>query len=42
MLAYVLVSWVAPGNSTPVARLIGRLCEPLLAPLRRIIPPLVR
>jgi YggT family protein len=36
----VLLSWVAPGNPTPVARLVGRLCEPLLAPLRRIIPPL--
>jgi YggT family protein len=40
VLAYVLLSWVAPGNPTPVARLVGRLCEPLLAPLRRIIPPL--
>lgn len=40
VLAHVLLSWVAPGNPTPVARLVERLCEPLLAPLQRIIPPL--
>lgn len=40
MLLYVLLSWVAPGNYSPAAQLLGRLCNPLLAPLRRVLPPL--
>ena len=36
----MLLSWVAPGNPDAGAQLVGRLCEPLLAPLRRVIPPL--
>lgn len=40
MLLYVLLSWVAPGNYSPAAQLLGRLCDPLLAPLRRVLPPL--
>ncbi|MHB8439095.1 MAG: YggT family protein [Acidimicrobiales bacterium] len=38
-----LVSWfpLQPGSSLiPVARVLDRLTEPLLAPLRRVIPPL--
>lgn len=40
VLIYVLLSWVAPGGYGPGAQLVGRLCEPLLAPLRRIVPPI--
>jgi YggT family protein len=40
VLAYVILSWVAPGNYSPVGQLIGRLCEPLLQPFRRVIPPI--
>jgi uncharacterized protein YggT (Ycf19 family) len=40
VLAYVILSWVAPGNYSPAAQLIGRLCEPLLRPFRRVIPPI--
>lgn len=40
VLGYVILSWVAPGNYSPVAQLIGRLCEPLLQPFRRVIPPI--
>lgn len=36
VLAYAIVSWVQPGSS--MHGLLGRLAEPLLAPLRRIIP----
>ena len=39
VLLYALLSWVAPGGYGPGAQLLGRLCEPLLAPLRRIVPP---
>jgi YggT family protein len=40
VLAYVILSWVAPGNYSPVGQLLGRLCEPLLRPFRRVIPPI--
>jgi YggT family protein len=40
VLIYALLSWVAPGRYSPGAQLLGRLCEPLLAPLRRVIPPI--
>lgn len=40
VLAYVILSWVAPGSYNAAAQLIGRLCEPLLQPFRRVIPPI--
>jgi YggT family protein len=36
VLAYAIVSWVQPGSW--LLGLLGRLAEPLLAPLRRILP----
>jgi YggT family protein len=39
LFLYVLLSWVAPGTYSPAATLLNSLCEPLLRPLRRIIPP---
>ena len=40
LLLYVLLSWVAPNTYSPAAALLDRLCEPLLRPVRRIIPPI--
>jgi YggT family protein len=40
VLIYALLSWVAPGGYGPGTQLLHRLCEPLLAPLRRVIPPI--
>jgi YggT family protein len=40
LLLYVLLSWVAPGTYSPASALLTSLCEPLLRPVRRIIPPL--
>jgi len=40
LLAYVVLSWIAPGAYSPATRLLGALCEPLLRPVRRIIPPI--
>jgi YggT family protein len=35
------LSWVAAaGHGNEAYRLLGRLCEPLLAPIRRVIPPI--
>lgn len=40
LLLYVLLSWVAPSTYSPAAALLSSLCEPLLRPVRRILPPL--
>lgn len=38
LLLYVLLSWVAPGTYSPASALLSSLCDPLLRPVRRIIP----
>lgn len=38
MIASVILSWVAPGSYNPGAQLLNQICEPLLAPFRRILP----
>jgi len=40
VLLHVVLSWVAPGARSPAALILDRLCEPLLRPLRRVIPSL--
>jgi YggT family protein len=40
LLLYVILSWVAPGTYSPAATLLQSLCEPLLRPVRRVIPTL--
>jgi YggT family protein len=40
VLVHALLSWVAPGTYGPGAHMLSRLCEPLLGPLRRIVPPI--
>jgi YggT family protein len=37
---YALISMVAPGGYTPLHSLLTSLCEPVLRPIRRFIPPL--
>ena len=36
----VILSWVAPGSYNPGAQLVNQICEPLLAPLRKLLPNL--
>jgi YggT family protein len=36
----VILSWVAQGSHNPAAELINQICDPLLAPIRRILPSL--
>lgn len=38
MIISVILSWVAPGSYNPGAQLVNQICEPLLAPFRRLIP----
>ncbi len=40
ILIQVVLSWIQPGGYNPIIGLINRLTEPLLAPARRIIPPI--
>lgn len=36
----VVLSWVAPGMHNPATAIIATLSEPVLAPVRRVIPPM--
>lgn len=40
LIASVILSWVAPGSFNPAVQLVNQICEPLLAPIRRILPNL--
>jgi YggT family protein len=40
LLLYWLTTFVTPGGYAPGVRLLGQLCEPILKPVRRIIPPI--
>lgn len=39
IIIQVVLSWVAPGNYSPVSALIDELTRPVLAPFKRWIPP---
>ncbi len=40
LLIYVLLSWFGDRSRNPMAMLLGELVEPLLRPVRRVIPPI--
>ncbi len=40
LIIVIVLSFVAPGNYHPAAVLLAQLTEPVLAPARRLIPPL--
>lgn len=40
ILLRVLISWIQPDPYNPIVRVIYDITEPILAPLRRYIPPL--
>ena len=40
IIIQVILSWVSPGAYNPVAAVVYSLTEPLLAPARRVLPPL--
>jgi YggT family protein len=39
VLGRVVVSWVDPGGRSQVAALLIQVTEPILAPVRRMLPP---
>ncbi len=36
----VILSWISPGHYNPVIGLIDRIAEPVLKPVRKLLPPL--
>jgi YggT family protein len=40
LLIYVILSWVAQGGYHPLAATLATLVDPVLRPLRRIVPPI--
>jgi YggT family protein len=40
ILVRVVFSWVSPFPTNPVSRLAWQLTEPVLAPIRRALPPM--
>lgn len=38
IIGRALISWFAPGSDNPLVRLLIEVTEPILAPLRRVIP----
>ena len=36
----IILSWISPGQHNPATAIINTLTEPLLRPVRRLIPPL--
>jgi YggT family protein len=40
IFVYALLSFIAPGVRSPTTALLAALCEPVLGPLRRVLPAL--
>jgi YggT family protein len=40
LIGRAILSWVDPRGQWTISRLLADITEPLLAPLRRVIPPL--
>jgi YggT family protein len=39
IIAAAVISWINPNPYNPVVRLLRRLTEPVLAPIRQLLPP---
>ena len=40
LLASIILSWVAPGSRHPAIVLLHQITEPVMAPFRKILPPM--
>ncbi len=40
LLAMIILSWVAPGGSHPALLLLYQITEPVMAPFRKLLPPM--
>lgn len=39
IIVAAVISWVSPNPYNPVVRLLHRVTEPVLAPIRQLLPP---
>ena len=39
IIAAALISWVSPDPYNPIVRFLRQVTEPVLAPVRRLLPP---
>lgn len=39
IIAAALISWVSPDPRNPIVRFLHRVTEPVLEPVRRLLPP---
>ena len=42
LIATVLISWILPDPSHPVVRVLSRVTEPILSPIRNLLPTMGR
>ena len=40
IIAVIVLSWISPGSYNPFVLLLNQLTEPVMAPLRKVIPPI--
>jgi len=40
LLAMIILSWVAPGSNHPAIYLLSQITEPVMAPVRKALPPM--
>ena len=40
LLAMIILSWVAPGSNNPALFLLHQITEPVMAPFRKMLPPM--
>ena len=40
LLAMIILSWVAPGSNNPAIYLLYQITEPVMAPVRKVLPPM--
>lgn len=40
IFVYVILSWVGAGRYSPIGAMLGDIVEPVLRPVRRILPPI--
>jgi YggT family protein len=39
LLASIILSWISPGGSNPAVYLLYQITEPVMAPVRKLLPP---
>jgi len=40
LLGMIILSWIAPGSGNPAVYLLFQITEPVMAPVRRVLPPM--